>query len=151
MRASGFHWRMMLRPLFQLLLPVALGLLLMGLFLSPLAASAAQKRVEEAFRNAAEWGLQPGTFHVLRGGDMVLYVESVGKDGRTLNHVFIQQRAGESVHVHLVTSNRSKVRQHLFRVVLLAEETPVDKILSPETQRVKKRGDRQRGDHDHHR
>ena len=99
MRASGFHWKMMLRPLFQLLLPVALGLLLMGLFLSPLAASAAQKRVEEAFRNAAEWGLQPGTFHVLRGGDMVLYVESVGKDGRTLNHVFIQQRDGEREQV----------------------------------------------------
>ena len=60
--------------------------------MSPLAASTTQKKLEEAFRNAAEWGLQPGTFHVLRGGDMVLYVESVEKDGKTLDHVFIQQR-----------------------------------------------------------
>ncbi|MGD2129842.1 MAG: LPS export ABC transporter permease LptF [Lysobacterales bacterium] len=92
MRASGFHWRMLLRPLFRLLLPVFLLLLGVSLFLSPLAASTTQKKLEEAFRNAAEWGLQPGTFHVLRGGDMVLYVETVEKDGKTLDHVFIQQR-----------------------------------------------------------
>ena len=95
MRASGFNWPMLLRPLFSLLLPVAALLLTLGLVLSPLAASATQQKLEEAFRNAAEWGLQTGKFHVLRDGDLVLYVESVEKDGRTLRHVFIQQRDGE--------------------------------------------------------
>lgn len=95
MRASGFAWPMLLRPLFSLLLPVAALLLALGLVLSPLAASATQQKLEEAFRNAAEWGLQTGKFHVLRNGDLVLYVESVAKDGRTLRHVFIQQRDGE--------------------------------------------------------
>jgi lipopolysaccharide export system permease protein len=92
MRASGFHWRLLLRPLFRLLLPVSAFLILSGLVLAPLAASVTQQRLEDAFRNAAEWGLQTGKFHVLQGGDLILYVESVGKDGRSLEHVFIQQR-----------------------------------------------------------
>jgi lipopolysaccharide export system permease protein len=95
MRASGLKWQMMLRPLFSLLMPVAAALLLNGLFLSPVAASATQQKLLDAFRNAAEWGLQTGTFHVLRGGQLVLYVESVEKDGRTLRNVFIQQIEGD--------------------------------------------------------
>jgi len=90
MRSSGFRWQMMLRPLFSLLIPVAAILLVLGLFVSPMAAQATQQKLIDAFRNAAEWGLQPGTFHVLRDGKLVLYVESVEKDGRTLRNVFIQ-------------------------------------------------------------
>lgn len=95
MRASGFRWPLLLRPLFRLLIPVSLVLLLSGLVLAPLAASVTQQRLEDAFRNAAEWGLQTGKFHVLQGGDLILYVASVQKDGRTLEHVFIQQRDAE--------------------------------------------------------
>jgi len=94
MRSSGFRWQMMLRPLFNLLLPVAAVLLMIGLFLNPVAASATQQRLIDAFKNAAEWGLQTGTFHVLRGGELVLYVEAVEKDGQSLRNVFIQQREG---------------------------------------------------------
>jgi len=99
MRASGFNWKMMLRPLFNLLFPVAAVLLFIGLFLSPAAASTVQQKLEDAFRNAAEWGLQTGKFHVLKGGDLVLYVEAVEKDGRTLRHVFIQQKQGDREQV----------------------------------------------------
>lgn len=99
MRASGFHWTLMMRPLFFLLLPVSALLLLSGLVLSPLAASATQQSLENAFRTAAEWGLQTGKFHVLRGGNLILYVESVQRDGRTLEHVFIQQRDGDREQV----------------------------------------------------
>jgi lipopolysaccharide export system permease protein len=99
MRASGFNWRMLLRPLFNLLMPVAAVMLAIGLFLTSAAASATQQKLEEAFRNAAEWGLQTGKFHVLKGGDLVLYVEAVEKDGRTLKHVFIQQRQNDREQV----------------------------------------------------
>jgi lipopolysaccharide export system permease protein len=91
MRASGFRWTMMLRPLFNLLLPVSLVLLLISMLLVPSASSTALEKLEEAFKNAAEWGLQTGQFHVLQGGDLILYVAGVEKDGRTLNEVFIQQ------------------------------------------------------------
>jgi len=99
MRASGFTWPLLLRPLYNLLLPVSALLLFGSLWLSPLAASITQQKLEEAFRNAAEWGLQAGKFHVLQGGDLILYVESVKKDGRTLEHVFIQKRQGEREQV----------------------------------------------------
>ena len=92
MRASGFNWQMLLRPLLNLIMPVAAVLLAIDLFLAPIAAGAVQQKLENAFRTAAEWGLQTGQFHVLKGGDLVLYVESVDKDGRTLRNVFIQQR-----------------------------------------------------------
>lgn len=99
MRSSGFRWQMMLRPLFNLLLPVGAILLLIGLFLNPVAASATQQKLLDAFKNAAEWGLQTGTFHVLRGGELVLYVEAVEKDGRTLKNVFIQRKDEEREQV----------------------------------------------------
>ncbi len=95
MRASGFRWKMMLRPLLSLLVPVAALVFFIGLFLAPLAARTAQINLENAFRTAAEWGLQAGRFHVLKGGDLILYVEAVEKDGRTLRNIFIQQRQGE--------------------------------------------------------
>ncbi len=92
MRASGFNWRLLLRPLLNLVLPVAVVLLMIDLFLSPAASSSMQQRLEKAFRNASEWGLQAGRFHILQGGDLVIYVEAVEDDGRTLKHVFIQHR-----------------------------------------------------------
>lgn len=99
MRASGFNWRMLLRPLFNLMMPVAALLLAMDLFLAPKATSTAQQVLENAFRTAAEWGLQAGQFHVLKGGDLVLYIGSVDKDGRTLRNIFIQQRQEEREQV----------------------------------------------------
>lgn len=99
MRASGFTWRMMLRPLFNLMLPVAGIVLVTGMFVAPLASSVTQQRLEDAFRTAAEWGLQTGQFHVLQGGDLVLYVEAVERDGRSLRNVFIQQRQNDREQV----------------------------------------------------
>jgi lipopolysaccharide export system permease protein len=99
MRASGFSWAMLLRPLFNLLLPISAVMLISALFLAPQAAGYQRLKLEEAFRTATEWGLQAGQFHVLRGGDTVLYVESVEADGKTLNNIFIQQRDEEREQV----------------------------------------------------
>jgi lipopolysaccharide export system permease protein len=95
MRSSGFSWQMMLRPLFNLLLPVAALVLLVGVFISPLASKLAQEKLEYAFRTAAEWGLQTGRFHVLQNGNLILYVETVEADGRSLRNIFIQQRRAD--------------------------------------------------------
>ncbi|MDZ4728658.1 MAG: LPS export ABC transporter permease LptF [Xanthomonadales bacterium] len=99
MRASGFSWRLMLRPLFNLVLPVAVLVLVIGLIIAPMAAKTAERRLEEAFRTASEWGLQTGQFHVLRGGNLVLYVEAVEKDGQTLRNVFIRQKTDDREQV----------------------------------------------------
>jgi len=99
MRSCGFNWRLLVRPLVALMVPIAAMLLFLGLYVLPLAAATAQLKLEDAFRNAAEWGLQTGQFHVLRDGELVLYVAAVEKDGRSLRHVFIQQRGDEREQV----------------------------------------------------
>lgn len=99
MRASGFNWLMLLRPLFNLLMPVAVFLLAVDLFVAPKAAGTVQQKLEEAYKSAAEWGLRPGQFHVFKGGELVLYVESVDKDGRTLRNIFIQMKQEEREQV----------------------------------------------------
>lgn len=95
MRSSGFGWRQMFRPLVMLVLPLSALLLLTGFDLAPRAARKADQALEEGFRSAALWGVKAGQFHILQGGRMVIYVESLDEDGRTLRNVFIQQRDSE--------------------------------------------------------
>jgi lipopolysaccharide export system permease protein len=98
MRSSGFGWKQLLKPLFSLVLPLAVLLLLLGLLLAPLAARMAEQQLEQAFRSAAVWGLQAGKFHVLRSGDLVLYAEAIEEDG-TMKNIFIKQRDQEREQV----------------------------------------------------
>ena len=109
MRASGFGWTRLLRPLFNLVLPIAAIMLFSSLYLAPNAASYQQLKLEEAFRSATEWGLRTGQFHVLRGGDTVLYVESLEADGKTLNHIFIQQLRDEREQVWIAEKGYYRV------------------------------------------
>lgn len=95
MRASGFKWQQLLRPLFNLTLPVAALLLVTGLVLAPAASSLSDRKLEEAFRSAAVWGLQAGQFHAIQNGELVVYVESLEDEGRTLRNVFVYQVQGE--------------------------------------------------------
>jgi len=89
MRASGFKWQHLLRPLLNLTLPAALVLLVIDLVVAPLAGRTAEHKLQEAIRNAAVWGLQAGQFHVMKQGELVIYVEALGADGRSLNNVFV--------------------------------------------------------------
>jgi lipopolysaccharide export system permease protein len=99
MRASGFNWQQLLRPLVTLILPVSAMLLVVNLVVAPTAALTAESKLEKALRSASLWGLRAGQFHVLQGGDLVLYVESTGEDGRSLNNIFIQQRENDREQV----------------------------------------------------
>lgn len=104
MRSSGFSWQHLLRPLLNLTLPVAMMLLVFGLVLSPMASQTSDRKLEEAVRNAAVWGLQAGRFHVMKGGTLVVYVESLGEDARSLQNVFINLNTGESEQVWVARS-----------------------------------------------
>ncbi len=91
MRASGFKWQQLIRPLLNLIVPVAVIMLLIELVVAPLSSATAERRLEEAFRTAAVWGLQAGQFHVLKDGEFVVYVEALEDDGRGLRKVFVHQ------------------------------------------------------------
>jgi lipopolysaccharide export system permease protein len=92
MRSSGFGWQHLIRPLANLMIPLAFALMLLGLVVAPWSAKIAEKQLEEAFRSAAVWGLQAGKFHTLKGGDLVLYVEAIEADDGALKNIFIKQR-----------------------------------------------------------
>lgn len=106
MRASGFGWKQLLKPLGSLMVPLATLLLLLGLTVAPTSARMAEKQLEEAFRSAAVWGLQAGKFHVLKRGDLILYVEKIEEDGATLRNIFIKQRQQEREQVWVSKKGR---------------------------------------------
>jgi len=95
MRSSGFGWRQLIKPLLSLVLPLAVVLLVLGLLVAPTTARLAEQQLEQAFRSAALWGLQPGKFHVLRRGELVIYTEAIEDDGKSLRNIFIKQRDDE--------------------------------------------------------
>ncbi len=104
MRASGFKWQQLLRPLFSLILPVAVMLALSGLMVGPAASALSDRKLEEAFRTAAVWGLQAGQFHAMQKGELVVYVEALEDEGRTLRKVFVYQVQGEKEQVWIAES-----------------------------------------------
>ena len=93
MRSSGFGWQQLIKPLLSLVGPLAVILLVLGLWAAPPAsARIAEQQLEQAFRSAAVWGLQAGKFHVLRHGELIIYAESIEEDGNALRNIFIKQR-----------------------------------------------------------
>jgi lipopolysaccharide export system permease protein len=106
MRSSGFGWRPLLKPLFSLVVPMAVMLLVLGLVIAPTTARMAEQQLEEAFRSAAVWGMQAGKFHVLQHGDLVIYAEAIEEDGATLRNIFIKQRQPEREQVWVAQKGR---------------------------------------------
>lgn len=106
MRSSGFGWRPLLKPLFSLVIPMAVMLLVLGLAIAPTTARMAEQQLEEAFRSAAVWGMQAGKFHVLQHGDLVIYAEAIEEDGATLRNIFIKQRHPEREQVWVAQKGR---------------------------------------------
>jgi lipopolysaccharide export system permease protein len=104
MRASGFNWQKLVRPLLSLVVPLAVLLLVVELAVAPQTSAAADRKLSEAFRTAAVWGLQAGQFHVLQDGDFVVYVEALEDEGRTLRNIFVHQRRAGREEVWMAES-----------------------------------------------
>ena len=98
MRATGFTWVNMLKPLIFLVLPLVLVLFLNGVVFMSAAARASDAAFEKAYKSAVLWGLRPATFHTLSKGDLVIYIESIEASGNELKNVFLLNRikAGDS-------------------------------------------------------
>ncbi len=92
MRASGFRWQQLIRPLLNLIVPVSALMLVVELAVAPASSATADRKLDEAFRTAAVWGLQAGQFHVLKNGEFVVYVEALEDEGRGLRKVFVHQQ-----------------------------------------------------------
>jgi lipopolysaccharide export system permease protein len=85
---------------------LAVILLILGLSIAPKSAQLAEQNLEKAFRSAAVWGLQAGKFHVLKRGELILYVEAIEEDGSVLKNIFIKQRQDDREQVWVSQSGR---------------------------------------------
>jgi len=128
MRSSGFGWRKLLKPLFTLVIPLSVTLLVLGLSVAPKTAQMAEEQLEEAFRSAAVWGLQPGKFHVLRHGDLVLYAEAIEEDGSFLRNIFIKQRDQEREQVWVARKGRYWMDNETGDRYLILEEGKITDV-----------------------
>jgi lipopolysaccharide export system permease protein len=125
MRSSGFGWKQLLKPLFTLIAPVAVVLLLLGLLITPKSAQMAQLQLEEAFRSAAIWGLQPGKFHQLRDGNLIIYTEALDDDGAALRNIFIKQRDAGREQVWVAQTGRYWMDEETNERYLILEQGKV--------------------------
>ena len=129
MRSSGFGWRKLMTPLFSLTLPLAAILLVLGLSVAPKASQMAEEQLKQAFLSAVVWGLQPGKFHVLRKGDLVIYAEAIEEDGSTLRNIFIKQRQEEREQVWVASKGRYWVDGDTGDHFLILEDGKITDIL----------------------
>ncbi len=106
MRACGFYWRRMLKPMLLLALPLALLLGAVGFLINPWAVRAADEQLDQAFRSALIWGLKAGQFHSLQQGNLVIYVESMNEAGNAFEEVFIYQHSEGKDQIWTAASGR---------------------------------------------
>ena len=128
MRSSGFGWRQLIKPLLSLVLPMAVMLLVLGLWAAPMAARVAEQQLEQAFRSAAVWGLQAGKFHVLRQGELVIYAEAIEEEGTALRNIFIKQREDGREQVWVAQKGSYWMDQETGDRYLILEEGKVTDV-----------------------
>jgi lipopolysaccharide export system permease protein len=92
------------RPLFLLLLPMALILTGLSFYLVPLCMELHLELQFQARQNAQISIITPGTFRELSNGKYVIYVGNVSHNGRELRNIFIRGNDGDQVAV--ITSQR---------------------------------------------
>jgi lipopolysaccharide export system permease protein len=129
MRSSGFGWKQLVKPLLGLVLPLAAILLVLGLSVAPKSARMAEEQLKQAFLSAVIWGLQPGKFHVLRKGDLVIYAEAVEEDGATLRNIFIKQRQELREQVWVASKGRYWVDGETGDHFLILEDGKVTDVV----------------------
>lgn len=129
MRSSGFGWKQLMKPLFSLMLPLAAILLVLGLSVAPRASGMAEEQLKEAFLSAVVWGLQPGKFHVLRKGDLVIYAEAIEEDGSTLRNIFIKQRQAQREQIWVASKGHYWVDSDSGDHFLILENGNITDIL----------------------
>lgn len=129
MRSSGFGWKQLLKPLLSLVLPLAAVLLVLGLYVAPTTARMAEQQLEQAFRSAAVWGLQPGKFHVLKRGDLVIYAEAIEDDGKALRNIFIKQRQQDRQQIWVAKRGRYWMDRETGDRFLILEEGRVTEFV----------------------
>ncbi|MGR8942242.1 MAG: LPS export ABC transporter permease LptF [Gammaproteobacteria bacterium] len=79
------------RSVFQFVVPLSMVALGMSLYVAPWAEATMEQLVSKDKQSADIRGIAPGKFSEYSGGDLVFYVEDIGKD-KKMHKVFVQHR-----------------------------------------------------------
>lgn len=107
--AAGMGPRGLLRPAAMLLLPAALLVGLLSLWLAPLAVRVADGMILKANKSVIAAGLEAGRFVELPGRGGIVFVQNMSPDGSKLEGIFIaSERVNDdgSRDLNLVTAQR---------------------------------------------
>lgn len=105
--SAGLGPRQLMRPLVMLMLPVALIVGSVSLWLSPAALRASLTMIEAANRSLLVAGLEPGRFVELPGRHSVVYFGEMSDDGSRFGRLFVHsERDGR---VDIVTAREGRL------------------------------------------
>ena len=99
MRACGLGPGAVYRPLFVVVVPLALAMAGLSLFVVPLCMELQQELQLKAQEDAEISIVQPGVFRSVLGGKHVIYVNEIVDDGKELRDVFIQSHHPDGLAV----------------------------------------------------
>ena len=97
--AAGLGIRRLARPLVWLAVPVAIGVGLTSLWLSPAALRTSQAMIEAANKSLLVAGLEPGRFVEIPGRNGVVYITQMDDDGRRFQRLFVHNERDGRIDV----------------------------------------------------
>ncbi len=110
--ASGLDVRGLMRPLFLLVVPIALVLGVVAFWIAPAALRFSQHLVDEANRSLLIAGLEPGRFVPLPGREGVIYVGDMSSEGSKFSRMFVeteQLAADGTSQINIITSQNGEL------------------------------------------
>ncbi|MFC3551505.1 LPS export ABC transporter permease LptF [Lysobacter cavernae] len=122
----GVGPRRLLKPLLLAVLPIVAVVAACSLWLGPWADRMSKQMVNEANRNLIMAGLEPGSFTWLPGGDGVIYVGSMSKDGSQLQRVFVYRDSGDRIDITSAASGALTVGDSGDRYLTLQQGFQVE-------------------------
>lgn len=103
MSACGYGRVRTIAPVARLAVPLAVLLLVHGLWVSPWADRTAREQIAQASADVSVAGLQPGRFQPIAARNSVFYVEALDREGRFRNAFVHMDRGGRK---DIVTARR---------------------------------------------
>ena len=97
--SAGMGIRRLARPLVWLAVPVAIGVGLTSLWLSPAALRTSQAMIEAANKSLLVAGLEPGRFVEIPGRNGVVYISQMDDDGRNFQRLFVHNERDGRIDV----------------------------------------------------
>ncbi len=123
MMAGGIGPRQWMRSLLMVAVPVSLMVLFMMLYMRPWVALQ-RAEINAEIRNVSIIStFAPGRFNRFLGGEAVIFMEEISKDGKDMSNIFQRFRKDQNIHVDVAKSARNITREDGRDYILLEDGT----------------------------